>query len=223
MDADRDSATESKSQAVELNLLYQDHDLIVLDKPSGLLSVPGKKPENIDSLQQQAKKQFPSVSIVHRLDMATSGLMIMALNKASHRHISKQFELRQVSKTYHAQVFGHLTPEQGSVQSPLIADWPNRPRQKIDFVDGKAATTHWQVLQRTAKYTLVALTPITGRSHQLRVHMLSIGHPILGDDLYAHAEALAMSPRLQLHACYIGFMHPSTQLPLSFYSAAPFN
>lgn len=209
--------------AVEPTIIYQDADLIVLNKPSGLLSVPGKKPENIDSLQQQVQKHFPSCTIVHRLDMATSGLMIMALNKASHRHISKQFELRQVSKTYRAQVFGELTPDQGSIHAPLIADWPNRPRQKIDLIEGKAATTHWQVLQRQPQYTLVELTPVTGRSHQLRVHMLSIGHPILGDDLYAPPEALAMSPRLQLHACYIGLTHPSTLQPLAFESPAPFS
>jgi len=209
-------------QPCELKIIYQDDDLIVLDKPSGLLSVPGKKPENIDSLQQQAQKIFPSVTIVHRLDMATSGLMIMALNKPSHRHISKQFELRQVSKTYQAQVYGQLTPDQGTVSAPLIADWPNRPRQKIDLIEGKPATTHWQVLARSGDRTLVELTPVTGRSHQLRVHMLSIGHPIIGDDLYAHPQALAMSPRLQLHACFIAFAHPTTLQPISFQSPVPF-
>lgn len=210
-------------KAVEPSIIYQDDDLIVLNKPSGLLSVPGKKPENIDSLQQQVQKNFPSCTIVHRLDMATSGLMIMALNKASHRHISKQFELRQVSKTYRAQVLGQLTPDQGSVHAPLMADWPNRPRQKIDLVQGKAATTHWRVLARQSMYTSVELTPVTGRSHQLRVHMLSIGHPILGDDLYAPTAALVMSPRLQLHACSINLTHPSTQQPLSFDCPAPFD
>ena len=205
-----------------LKIIYQDEDVLLLDKPSGLLTVPGKATEHRDCLQLRAQRVFPGASIVHRLDMATSGLLLMAMNKHSHRHISRQFELRQTSKTYQARVFGKLVADQGSVDLPLICDWPNRPKQMVDFERGKQALTHWRVLAREQDSTLVELLPITGRSHQLRVHMLSLGHPILGDRLYAHPQALAMSPRLQLHACQLSFTHPQSGLSLNFHSPCPF-
>lgn len=205
-----------------LTILYQDDAIVVLDKPSGLLSVPGKAPEHQDCLQYRVQRVFPGSSIVHRLDMATSGIMVMAMNKQSHRHISRQFELRQTSKTYRARVYDYITADSGTVDLPLICDWPNRPKQMVDFERGKHAQTHWQVLQRHDNQTLVELTPITGRSHQLRVHMLSLGHPILGDRLYAHQQALCMAPRLQLHACQLGFRHPDTEQALNFQSDCPF-
>jgi tRNA pseudouridine32 synthase/23S rRNA pseudouridine746 synthase len=205
-----------------LKIIYQDEDILVLDKPSDLLTVPGKAIEHRDCLQLRAQRVFPSASIVHRLDMATSGLLLMAMNKDSHRHISRQFELRQTSKTYQARVFGQVVEDQGSVDLPLICDWPNRPKQMVDFERGKTALTHWQVLSREENCSVLELKPITGRSHQLRVHMLSIGHPILGDRLYAHSQALAMAPRLQLHACQLGINHPQSGLCLDFQSPCPF-
>lgn len=200
-------------------ILYQDDDLLVLNKPSGLLSVPGKALEHKDSLQVRVQRVWPTATIVHRLDMATSGLMIMALNKPSHRHISKQFETRLVDKTYYARVFGHFEALSGKVELPLICDWPNRPKQMVSFEHGKAACTHYEVVSTSHNTSLVKLTPITGRSHQLRVHMLSLGHPILGDRLYAHDQAKALSDRLCLHANKISFTHPSTGEPLNFTSA----
>ena len=205
-----------------LNILYQDDDLIVLNKPSGLLSVPGKALEHKDSLQLRVQRVFPTATIVHRLDMATSGILVMALNKASHVAISRQFELRQTTKSYLARVHGKLEQDTGKVDLPLICDWPNRPKQMVDHERGKKALTHWQVVERGEDETLVRLTPVTGRSHQLRVHMLSLGHPILGDRLYAHADALATAKRLQLHAEELSFLHPVTQQPLNFVCPAPF-
>ena len=199
-------------------VVYQDDHIIVLNKPSGLLSVPGKALEHRDSLQLRVQRVWPSATIVHRLDMATSGLMIMALNKASHRHISKQFETRLVKKTYYARIFGQPKHNEGVIELPLICDWPNRPKQMVDHERGKAACTHWSVISHNKMSTLVKLEPITGRSHQLRVHMLALGHPILGDRLYAHEQALALSSRLCLHASKIIFTHPHTLETLTFES-----
>ncbi|AIY64789.1 bifunctional tRNA pseudouridine(32) synthase/23S rRNA pseudouridine(746) synthase RluA [Pseudoalteromonas piratica] len=200
-----------------INILYQDNDLIILNKPSGLLTVPGKAPEHKDSLINRVNVVFPTATIVHRLDMATSGIICLALNKSAHREISRQFQDRETKKRYIARVFGKLEPQTGSVDLPLICDWPNRPKQMVDHERGKPSLTHYEVLSYEENATRVALTPVTGRSHQLRVHMLSLGHVILGDRLYAHSEALAMAPRLQLHAEYLSFTHPITQEQLSFY------
>ncbi|MEQ3653401.1 MAG: bifunctional tRNA pseudouridine(32) synthase/23S rRNA pseudouridine(746) synthase RluA [Glaciecola sp.] len=201
-----------------LKILYQDEDILVCDKPSGLLTVPGKAPEHRDSLQTRVQRVFPSATIVHRLDMATSGILILALNKPAHVHISRQFENRLTSKRYFARVFGHLEQEHGSIDLPLICDWPNRPKQMVDHERGKPSQTHYQVVSRDAYSTLVELTPITGRSHQLRVHMLALGHPILGDRLYAHQAALAKSQRLCLHAQMHQFAHPSSEQVMRFES-----
>jgi tRNA pseudouridine32 synthase/23S rRNA pseudouridine746 synthase len=205
-----------------LHILFQDEHILVLNKPSGLLSVPGKALEHKDCLQTRAQRVYPTATIVHRLDMATSGILLMAMNKAAHRHISKQFELRQTAKSYAARVFGNVQQDIGTVDLPLICDWPNRPKQMVDHQRGKSAQTHWQVLQRNDDDTYLELTPITGRSHQLRVHMLSIGHPILGDKLYAHEQALVMATRLQLHAQRLGFSHPNSEEWLEFDSPPPF-
>ncbi|MGS2719064.1 RluA family pseudouridine synthase [Paraglaciecola aestuariivivens] len=205
-----------------LEIVYQDEDLVVLNKPSGLLSVPGKAKQHADSLQSRVQRVFPSATVVHRLDMATSGLMVMALNKAAHRHISKQFELRQTSKTYQAIVYGLVEQSTGQVDLPLICDWPNRPKQMVDHQRGKKALTKWQVLAKYTNSTRVELSPVTGRSHQLRVHMLSINHPIIGDRLYAHSEALGMANRLNLHAQSLGFAHPTTEQPMQFTATVPF-
>ena len=210
-----------------LDIVYQDDDLVVLNKPSGLLSVPGRLPEHKDCLQNRVQRILPTATIVHRLDMATSGIILMALNKAAHVEISRQFEKRLTQKSYIARVYGKVAEQSGSVEEPLICDWPNRPKQKVDHENGKKALTHYQVLgYDDSSYgentTLVELTPVTGRSHQLRVHMLSIGHPILGDRLYAHHQALTISPRLQLHAQWLTVTHPVSKEPLTFKAQCPF-
>lgn len=197
-------------------LVYSDDDILVFNKPSGLLSVPGKAPQHRDSLQIRVQRIWPSATIVHRLDMATSGLMIMALNKPAHRHVSQQFEMRKIKKTYFAKVYGQPSGQTGTVTLPLICDWPNRPKQKVDLEHGKKAHTHWQKVDSDQSSSLIKLNPVTGRSHQLRVHMLSIGHPIVGDKLYAHEEAKAMSSRLCLLAQSIEFLHPRHEHPLKF-------
>lgn len=205
-----------------LQIVYRDNDLIVLNKGSGLLTVPGRLPEHKDCLENRVARVLPSATIVHRLDMATSGIIIMALNKPTHVGISQQFEKRKTKKKYIARVFGRVQEAQGSVDQPLICDWPNRPKQMIDHERGKPSLTHYKVLSYDDNSTLVELTPITGRSHQLRVHMLSIGHPILGDRLYAHAEALAMANRLNLHAQMLSISHPVTHEEMTFLADCPF-
>ncbi len=204
------------------NLLHKDEDLLVFDKASGLLSVPGKALEHRDSLQLRVQRVWPEARIIHRLDMATSGLILMALNKEAQRKISSQFEKREVKKTYYAKVYGSLSEPCGLIDLPLICDWPNRPKQMVDHERGKPSQTYYECLNHDGKTSLVKLTPMTGRSHQLRVHMLSIGHPILGDRLYAHDQAKALSERLCLHASMIEFTHPSSQKTLSFSSPVPF-
>lgn len=204
-----------------LEILYKDDDFIVLNKTSGILTVPGRLLEHQDCLENRVLRVLPTATIVHRLDMATSGIMIMALNKTAHVDISRQFEKREISKRYIARVYGQIKVTSGEINVPLINDWPNRPKQKIDHEKGKKAQTYYKVLANEEnnngiKTTLVALTPITGRSHQLRVHMLALGHPILGDRLYAPPKALMASSRLQLHAESISFKHPTTQETLSF-------
>ena len=203
-----------------LDIVFQDDDILVLNKPSGLLSVPGK--EHTDCLQARVQRVFPTATVVHRLDMATSGLMVMALNKSAHRHISKQFELREIAKTYQAMVFNIVQQDFGEINLPLICDWPNRPKQMVDHQQGKKALTQWRVLKRYANTTRLELKPVTGRSHKLRVHMLSIQHPIIGDTLYAHNQALKMADRLNLHAMFLSFRHPVTEQTLHFESNVPF-
>ncbi|MCO4800179.1 MAG: bifunctional tRNA pseudouridine(32) synthase/23S rRNA pseudouridine(746) synthase RluA [Colwelliaceae bacterium] len=206
-----------------LEIVYQDNDLVVLNKPSGLLTVPGRLAEHKDCLQNRVQKVLPTATIVHRLDMATSGIILMALNKSAHVNISRQFEKRQTEKSYIARVYGKVENQSGSVDEPLICDWPNRPKQKIDHENGKKSLTHYHVISYQENSTLVELTPVTGRSHQLRVHMLSIGHPILGDRLYAHDKALTISPRLQLHAKWLKISHPVTEQSLTFNAPCPFS
>ncbi|GLX79140.1 pseudouridine synthase [Thalassotalea insulae] len=205
-----------------LDIVYRDEDLVVLNKPSGLLTVPGRLTEHKDCLQTRVQRVLPTATVVHRLDMATSGILLMALNKAAHVNISRQFEKRQTEKQYLARVYGHVKESSGEIDQPLICDWPNRPKQKVDLQHGKKALTHYRVLSYQNNSTLVELTPVTGRSHQLRVHMLSLGHPILGDRLYAHDQALTESPRLQLHAHWLKITHPVTEQVLTFSTPCPF-
>ncbi|WP_298325214.1 pseudouridine synthase [Asticcacaulis sp.] len=189
--------------------LYADDSVLVFDKPAGLLSVPGRLPENKDSLALRVQALWPDALIVHRLDMATSGLILMARGPQPHRSLSMAFAERQVAKRYVAVVAGEVAAERGEVDLPLICDWPNRPRQKVDHEVGKPSLTRYTVVAREVGCTRVALEPITGRSHQLRVHMMALGHPILGDEFYAPDEVRALSPRLLLHAEYLAFPHPA--------------
>ncbi|EPS8494742.1 bifunctional tRNA pseudouridine(32) synthase/23S rRNA pseudouridine(746) synthase RluA [Yersinia enterocolitica] len=192
-----------------LQILYQDKHIMVVNKASGLLSVPGRAPENKDSVMTRIQADFPSAESVHRLDMATSGVIVVALTKAAERELKRQFREREPKKSYVARVWGHLAQDEGLIDLPLICDWPNRPKQKVCYETGKSSQTQYQVLSRDADgSTRVKLSPITGRSHQLRVHMLAIGHPILGDGFYAHPEAKAMASRLQLHAQELCITHP---------------
>lgn len=206
-----------------LDVLYQDRDIMVVNKPHDLLSVPGKPAELWDSILTRVQWEFPDAETVHRLDLATSGLMVIALHIEAERELKRQFRERETDKKYIAKVFGILDDKEGSIDFPLICDWPNRPKQMVSYDYGKDALTHYKVLSEDDEgNTLIELIPITGRSHQLRVHMMSIGHPILGDRFYAHDEALKGRDRLYLHATELAFTHPVTkkrqlfQLPPSF-------
>ena len=212
-----------------LAVVFADEALLVFDKPAGLLAVPGRGDDKQDCLASRAQQQWPDALVVHRLDMATSGLIVMARNPPAQRALNLAFEKRQVHKQYEAVVDGHLdapgTPDGwGLVDLPLIVDWPNRPRSIVDHSLGRPARTRWRVLEHdpVAGTTRVLLEPVTGRSHQLRVHLQALGHPILGDLLYAPPDTQAAAPRLLLHAALLGFIHPSTAAALQVESAAPF-
>ena len=193
-----------------IRILYRDDDLLLVRKPDLLLSIPGRHPLNKDCLITRLQQRYPNASIVHRLDLDTSGIMIIPLNKPTHAHISRQFQERKVEKSYQAVVYGLLESDEGKVELPIRCDWERRPLQMIDHEKGKYALTHFQVMERREDRTRVLLKPVTGRSHQLRIHMRELGHPILGCDMYAHEEALGMADRLLLHATTIGFEHPVT-------------
>ncbi len=207
-----------------ITILYEDEDMLVLSKPGGLLTVAGKLEEHSDCLEARALESYPTARVVHRLDMDTSGVIVLALNKPALARLSMQFEKRQTSKVYIAELYGLLEPDSGTVDLPLICDWPNRPKQMVCHERGKQAMTNWEVLDRNydRKTTRIKLMPITGRSHQLRVHMVTLGYPILGDNIYAHDTAYTASPRLMLHAEYLSINHPTTNEPLEFTCPAPF-
>lgn len=194
----------------EIRILYQDEDLLLIRKPDLLLSIPGRHPLNKDCLITRLQQDFPSASIVHRLDLDTSGIMVIPLNKPTHAHISRQFQERIVQKSYIAVVYGIVENDSGEIDLPIITDWENRPLQMICRERGKSALTRFEVLERGKDRTRMLLKPVTGRSHQLRIHMRELGHPILGCDMYAHPEALAMAPRMLLHATTLAFEHPAT-------------
>jgi tRNA pseudouridine32 synthase/23S rRNA pseudouridine746 synthase len=195
-----------------VDILYQDEHLLFAHKPDLLLSIPGRHPLNQDCVINRLRERFPTASIVHRLDLDTSGIMVIPLDKPTHAHISRQFQQREVEKHYHAVVYGIVEADQGEITLPIAPDWSNRPRQKICVEKGKAALTRYEVLERdrSGNRSRLLLKPETGRSHQLRIHLSEIGHPILGCDLYAHDEALGKSPRLLLHASFLGLTHPQT-------------
>ena len=207
---------------VGLQIVHQDPSLLVLNKPAGLLSVPGKGEHLHDCMEHRARKDFPSATVVHRLDRATSGLFLMALDPAAHRHVGLQFERRRVKKKYIAVVYGDVSGEFGTIELPLRTDWYNRPKQMVDQCLGRPALTRWQVVSRCGDRTRVELTPETGRTHQLRVHMKAIGHPIVGDEFYAEYSPLQESGRLMLHAASLEILHPENGNPISFETRCPF-
>ncbi|MHA3915104.1 pseudouridine synthase [Halovulum sp. GXIMD14793] len=190
-----------------LSILYQDDHVLLVDKPAGLLSVPGKTDDLADCLEARVKAAFRHALLVHRLDMDTSGIMVFALSRIAQRDLNKQFETRAVKKTYIARIWGRPQQDAGVIDLPMRADWPNRPLQMI-AEDGKPAVTHWQVVAEEGPLTRVRLTPKTGRSHQLRLHMQALGHPIAGDRFYAADAALAAADRLELHAETLAFRDP---------------
>lgn len=205
-----------------LDMIYKDKDLIVFNKPAGILSVPGRDIARHDSMYSRLLAKYPKSHTVHRLDLATSGVIIFALRKDAERTLKRQFQDREAKKVYYARVFGHINDREGCINVPLIKDRDNPPRHKIDLEAGKACQTFYEVVSFGKQTTLVKLMPVTGRTHQLRLHMLAIGHPILGDDFYADPVTLALSPRLLLHASEITLTHPYTQKTISFKIDVPF-
>jgi tRNA pseudouridine32 synthase / 23S rRNA pseudouridine746 synthase len=204
----------------EVPVLHVDSALIVVDKPAGLLAVPGRGEHLQDCAATRVQARFPDARVVHRLDQATSGLMVFARGPTAQRCLNRAFEERRVAKRYTAVVNGRVLDDEGSIDLPLASDWPNRPRQQVDPVRGKPARTIWRVIAREAGTTRLELQPITGRSHQLRVHLLALGHPIVGDALYA--APVLPSARLMLHACALTIPHPVAECPMNFSSATPF-
>ena len=202
-------------------VLYADESILIVDKPSGLLSVPGRGEDRADCLINRLRAEFPDVLLVHRLDLDTSGVMVFARTRAAQGALGKQFEARKVKKVYIARLDGEMTEKQGRVDLPLIVDWPNRPRQHVNHETGRPAVTDWRAVKVGQGETRVRLMPQTGRSHQLRVHMAEIGHPILGDPLYAMGAA-RNHPRLMLHAESLRFRHPDTGVTMTFSAPCPF-
>jgi tRNA pseudouridine32 synthase / 23S rRNA pseudouridine746 synthase len=236
---------ETCANASDIELVFQDEALLVLNKPPGLLSVPGRGSDKQDCLSSRVQQRYPNALVVHRLDMATSGLIVMARNAAVQRTLNTAFAQRQMHKRYLAVVAGKpthssITPNQSgkwqTIELPIIVDWPNRPLRVIDALRGQPSVTHWRSLADHSapnhayidpsltdrNFTLLELEPFTGRSHQLRVHLQALGHPILGDALYAPPPIATMAPRLLLHACTLAFTHPLTAQLMQFYCPAEF-
>jgi len=209
--------TPGKPGLADITLLYQDDALLVLNKPAGLLSVPGRGAEKQDCLSARVQAHFADALVVHRLDMATSGLLLMARSADTQRAINHLFANGMIEKRYVAQVAGLLEPDAmwRTIDLPIAVDWPRRPLRVI-HVDGKASQTRWRCVKQDAQRqsSRLELEPLTGRSHQLRVHMQALGHPILGDALYAAAQVQAMAPRLLLHACALSLRHPHSGTPM---------
>ena len=204
----------------DISVIYEDDDIVAVDKPAGLLSVPGRGPEKADSAQSRIAAVCPGAVAIHRLDMCTSGLMLIAKHKDAERHYKRQFEQRLVSKTYYAIAHGCPEPQAGSIDLPLIADWPNRPRQKVCHETGKSALTHYEVISSDDDRSRIRLIPHTGRSHQLRIHLAAIGHPIIGDNLYGYTSDKSES-RLHLHAAALSTATPQGK-HLELNAALPF-
>lgn len=212
----------------EIEVLYQDEDLLLINKPSGLLTLSGKHPLNKDSVHFRLVKDFPTATMIHRLDFGTSGILIVALNKDVNAHIGKQFQARSVSKAYTAILHGDVVADSGRIDMPIAKDKPNFPLQKICYETGKPAVSQYEVVERlrgnsgASDSTRVIFKPISGRTHQLRIHSRELGHPILGCDLYATDEAFFMADRLMLHATEIVFDHPVTGERINGFSPCPF-
>ena len=212
----------------EIEVLYQDQHLLLINKPSGLLTLSGKHPLNKDSVHFRLVKDFPTALMIHRLDFGTSGILIVALNKEVNAHICKQFQARSVSKTYTAILHGDVVSDSGYIELPIAKDKPNFPLQKICYETGKPAVSHYDVVERlrghtgSADSTRVIFKPVSGRTHQLRIHSREFGHPILGCDLYATDEAFFMADRLMLHATQIAFDHPDSGEMMNGFSPCPF-
>lgn len=204
-----------------LDILFQDKQIIVVNKPAGLLSVPGKLEGRQDCVLARLQATHWDALLVHRLDCDTSGVMIFARTKQAQGFLGQEFEKRRAKKTYVADIWGDLSPDTGQIDLPLATDWPNRPRQMVDHDHGRPAQTDWQVLSRDAGKTRVRLYPMTGRSHQLRVHMLAMGCPILGDPIYATGAARDF-PRLMLHAESLSLHHPEGGVWVDFSAPCPF-
>ncbi|MGC3987476.1 MAG: RluA family pseudouridine synthase [Pseudorhodoferax sp.] len=210
-----------------LQVVHADDALLVLDKPAGLLSVPGRGPDKQDCLAARAQALYPDALVVHRLDMATSGLVLMGRGPAAQRALSMAFEQRRIGKRYEAVVDGdwRLPADAdgwGLIDLPIRVDWPRRPLSIVDPMDGRPSRTRWRLLARGPQDSRLALEPVTGRSHQLRLHLAAQGHAILGDPLYASAAVQARAPRLLLHACMLELQHPGDGRALQFESPAPF-
>lgn len=208
----------------DIEVLFQDEHLLLINKPTKLLSLSGKHPANRDSVHYRLVKAFPTATLLHRLDFGTSGIMIAALNKNINAQIGKQFQSRTVEKRYTALLHGHLPASEGTIDYPIAKDTANFPLQKICFEDGKPSLTYFEVIERlqTPFATKVSFSPKSGRTHQLRIHSQQIGHPILGCDLYAPDEAFNMADRLMLHASSITFEHPITKARVMAKSPCPF-
>ena len=213
-----------RSCSMALDVLHRDDRIIVLNKPTGLLSVPGIGPEKQDCLASRAQREFAGARIVHRLDRDTSGVIVMALDAEAHRELSRQFHDREVQKVYIAIVHGVVGQDEDKIDLPMRKDMDpkNAPRQIIDHEQGRSAMTNYRVLERDADRTRLELRPITGRSHQLRLHLQTIGHPILGDNLYAPLDVQALADRLLLHAQSLWLVHPGTAEPMTFEAKCPF-
>lgn len=208
----------------EIEIIYQDEAILLINKPSGLLTLSGKNPLNLDSVHHRLVQQFPQALMIHRLDLGTSGLLVVALNKAVAANINRQFQLRTVAKTYQAVLAGQVAEDHGEITLPIAKDPLNFPKLKICLASGKAASSHYEVLDRQADAdtTRVLFTPHTGRTHQLRIHSAGIGHPILGCDLYGTAESEQGAERLLLHATTLEFDHPLSGARFRGVSACPF-
>lgn len=204
------------------HVLYADAELLVVEKPAGLLSVPGRGEDKQDCLIARLQPDYPGARVVHRLDQDTSGLLVVARNADSHRELSRQFQDREVGKRYIALALGRLMESGGRITLPLRYDPPTKPRHVVDMENGQPSLTEWSLLEQHEDYARVALIPHTGRSHQLRVHMQALGHPLLGDELYAPAAACAPGSRLCLHAETLEFTHPVSGARLCFTRPAPF-
>jgi tRNA pseudouridine32 synthase/23S rRNA pseudouridine746 synthase len=203
-------------------VLYHDDYVVALNKPSGLLSVKGIGIDKIDCLAVRVASAIEGARIVHRLDMDTSGVIVMARDADTHRELSRQFQDREIQKTYIAVVGGVVEQESGLIDIPIRKDFDNPPCQCVDFEQGKASQTNWRVLERQTARTRLELKPITGRSHQLRIHLRELGYPILGDDLYADEQMQQLAPRLLLHALTLSFVHPKSKEKMSITAHCPF-